>query len=184
MKLSVLDLPKLTIDNSMDCVLNRKCKTLSIFDEFIKPQYNYLIIKWFGRYKTNIPYHLLVSKVPDCTQELEKYELKAPAITMTELKDTCVNSAYFWIATKKELKEKKGLCCYSLYEEIHQALYAAQSFSTNDILYFKQPCELWAQDSAFRRGFGHKECYNHEYGETRTFAIIGIIIGKGSLKVK
>ena len=158
--------------NMLECAIYPDAKTLPIFDEFVKPDYLYLLIKWAGRFKMKIKFHLLVSKIPF---ELKQTNLKSSGV----LTPTFLKNANLYINSKKQISQFIAL--KALAEEIYNALYKKDA-QKGDVFYFENAVAFYAQDSAFRSGFGlprHSTSPyddNVLYGETRTFAIIGVII--------
>lgn len=165
-------LPPVQKDNTLECVLHPETRTLPIFDEFANKKYSYLLIKWYGRFKTKIRFHLLVSKIPFQT-EIPNLLYSSVNLTPTYLKDR-----WLCIKSKKHISELTGLKC--LAQEVYNTLYD-KDVKSNDIVYFDNAVAFEAQDTAYRSGFGMPRFSNNPddnqlYGEGRKFAIIGVFI--------
>jgi len=170
------ELPQITRENTFEHPLYSDTKTLPIFDEFRKPQYQYLLLKWMGWFKKKIRFHLIISKIPfECSTHCLKRANIGGNLTATYLKNSSL-----YITTKQKIDE----CAASLkplQEEIYNVLINKEA-NSGDIFLFENPCYFEAQDSSYRSGFGLPKGAtsfyddNNFYGDCRKYAIIGVKI--------
>lgn len=157
----------ITKSNSIRERLCKDTKTVPIIDGFYSSTAKYLIVERAFRHVNHGYLSLVICK---STRDVD---LISSELTMTNLKQESGN----YIRYNAECY--KGTRFYSLMKCVCEVL--TDKWKSGECVPFKKPCQFNAQRSANRRGYGneyHGDTLMHDgtnYGETTTFAIIGII---------
>jgi hypothetical protein len=160
---------EITTDNSIRAHLYKDTRTVPIVDKYYDSPAKFLIIERAFYHSKHAYISLIICKSP------RDIRLISSELTMTNLKQEA--RSHIGVGSPNYYKDTRF---YGLMKAITEVL--TDDAKYDECIPFKIPCQFNAQRSANRTGYGNEyygDTLMHEgtnYGETTTFAIIGIII--------